>query len=150
MDVSDDFLGRGWSFPPTFNKNEENESHVVMVAAKEDIDQSLHILLSTSLGERILQPLYGCDLKEYQFEPLSSTLIGFIKNTVENALLYFEARIQVDNISISDANSEEAINGYLRIGIDYTIRTTNSRYNFVYKFYLQEASNDELFQLGKV
>lgn len=147
MEVINDFLGRGWSFPPQFDRNNGNESHVKMVTARDDIEQSLHILLSTSLGERVLQPLYGCNLKDYQFEPLNSTLIGFIKNTVENALLYFEARIRVDNITISEADSEDAINGFLRIGVDYIIRSTNSRYNFVYKYYLEEASNDELFQL---
>ena len=52
------FLGTGWSFPPTFRKG---GADVEMAAGSEDIHQSLQILLSTRLGERILQPEFGCD-----------------------------------------------------------------------------------------
>ena len=51
------YLGRGWSFPPTFTRS--GTAELEMVEAREDIEQSLEILLSTSLGERILQPKYG-------------------------------------------------------------------------------------------
>ena len=58
------FLGRGWAFPPTFEKvtspgDGTTDGRVAMVSQEEDINQSLHILLSTSLGERVLQPEYG-------------------------------------------------------------------------------------------
>lgn len=138
------FLGRGWAFPPTFRK-EANESYVRLTAAKEDIEQSLYILLSTSLGERVMQPLYGCNLADYQFEPMSSTLTGFIRDTVENAILYHEARIKTENITVSQSDSWDAIQGYLRINIDYQVRATNSRFNYVYDFYIRESSADQLY-----
>lgn len=140
-----DFLGKGWSFPPTFHKdNGESDCYIQMVAAREDIEQSLHILLSTSLGERVMQPLYGCNLEDYQFESISSTLVGFIRDLVTKAILYHEARITVDNITVSQSDSWDAIQGYLRINIDYIISATNSRFNYVYDFYIREGSADGL------
>jgi hypothetical protein len=138
------FLGRGWSFPPAFTRRgpqgASRRGSIDMVEAKDDIDQSLHILLSTSLGERIMQPKYGCNLQDYQFEPMSATLIGQIKDLVTNAILYYEARIKLESISVSSSGSEDAIEGKLRIEVQYSIRATNSRYNYVYDFYLKEAS----------
>ena len=46
------FLGIGWSFPPTFNKE---RSDVEMTTKEEDIKQSLHIYFNTKLGERIMR-----------------------------------------------------------------------------------------------
>jgi phage baseplate assembly protein W len=136
-----DFLGCGWAFPPTFRKdNDGDDCHAVMVIGREDIDQSLHILLSTSLGERVMLPQFGCNLADYQFESMSNTLIGFITDLVTNAILYYEARIKVDNITVSQPDSWDAIQGCLRINIDYTIRATNSRYNYVYDFYIQDGN----------
>ena len=50
------FLGRGWGFPPGFTAG---GAQVEMVADTEDIHQSLQILLSTQLGERLMQEDYG-------------------------------------------------------------------------------------------
>ena len=47
------FLGRGWSFPPSFD---HTTGQIRLVEGIEDINQSLEILLSTSLGERVMQP----------------------------------------------------------------------------------------------
>ena len=138
-----DFLGCGWSFPPAFRKdNNGSDCHAVMVVGREDIEQSLYILLSTSLGERVMIPQFGCNLSDYQFESISNTLIGFIKDMVSNAILYYEARIRMDDITITESDSWDAIQGHLRINIDYTIRATNSRYNYVYDFYTQDGNTD--------
>lgn len=130
------FLGRGWSFPPSFDIDKRE---VFMVEAEEDINQSLHILLSTSLGERVVQPEYGCNLQEFQFEPMNPSLLGYLRDVVETAILYYEPRIKVETISITEADSQEAIEGKLLIAVDYFIRETNSRFNFVYDFYIKEG-----------
>ena len=137
MAVDKSFLGTGWAFPPEFS---EETGTVEMVSAEIDINQSLQILLATSLGERIMQPTYGCNLLDYQFEPLNSNLLAFIRSTVERALLYHEPRIIVENISITQPGSFDLIEGKLLIEIDYRIIETNSRYNYVYDFYLREAN----------
>jgi phage baseplate assembly protein W len=135
--VFNSFLGRGWSFPPVF----DNESGTVeMVVDVEDIKQSLQILLSTSLGERVLQPDYGCNLNDYMFESLNNNLIGIIKHHVENAILYYEPRIIAEKVDVTTADSFDLIEGKFTITVEYLIPETNSRFNYVYDFYLNEAS----------
>lgn len=131
------FLGTGWSFPPSFNRNTRT---VDMVSAEEDINQSLDILLATSLGERVMQPRYGANMSDYQFESLNASMISYLKDLVERAILFFEARILLEKIEVTPAGSFDLIEGRLTISIDYAIQGTNTRFNYVYDFYLREAN----------
>ena len=136
MSQFNSFLGTGWAFPPSFDKESNG---VKMVSNEEDINESLNILLSTSLGERVMQPKYGCNLIDYLFDPLSSSMIGFIKDRVENAILFYEPRIIAENIEVTDDGSFDLIEGKFIISIEYSIPGTNSRFNFVYDYYKNEA-----------
>lgn len=128
------FLGRGWGFPPRFGPH---GASVEMVSGAQDISQSLEILLSTQLGERAMRPDFGCDLREFQFEPVSQALVNELSAIVSNAITAYEPRIQLEAIDVSD---DDAIHGLLNIRVDYTVRATNSRFNLVYPFYLREAT----------
>ena len=129
-------LGTGWAFPPTFDVD---TGEVELVSDVQDINESLNILLSTSLGERVMQPKYGCDLHDYLFEPMNSSLIGFIRDRVENSLIVFEPRINVEKIDVTQEGSFDLIEGKFIISIDYSIPGVNSRFNYVYDYYLNEA-----------
>ncbi len=137
MNTRKAYLGTGWSFPPTFDIDSKT---IAMVSAEKDIEQSLEILLSTSLGERVMQPEYGCNLKDYQFESTDSTLIGFIKDLVERAILFFEPRIKLERIDVTEEDSFDLIEGLLKIIVHYEIEGSNTRNNYVYDFYLREAN----------
>ena len=58
-EFNDPFLGNGWSFPPAFDRG---SAGVEMTFGLEDIQKSLQIIVTTSLGERIMQPTFGCGL----------------------------------------------------------------------------------------
>jgi uncharacterized protein len=135
-DTSTAYLGTGWGFPPTFDRATKS---VQLVSAADDIWQSLYILLATSLGERVLQPSYGCNLQELLFETLSPTVASNIKEIIRTAILYHEPRIKLDRLDLSLSNQLE---GVVNIAIDYTILSTNSRFSFVYPFYLQEGTGN--------
>ncbi|MEL7531487.1 MAG: GPW/gp25 family protein [Bacteroidota bacterium] len=131
-----EFLGRGWAFPPSFDlKNKSTD----MVSGIEDINQSLGILLSTSLGERVMRPTFGCNLADYQFEALNNGLIGLLKNIVTEAILFFEPRIQVEKVKVTPVDSFDLIEGRFTIEVSYLVSGTNNRFNYVYDFYLREA-----------
>jgi len=135
-DVSElSFLGRGWSFPPTFSKQ---TNRVLMTSDEEDINKSLEILLSTTIGERFLQPLYGSNLENYVFEAMSTSTETSIKITVKNAILMFEPRIKLLLVNLLDDFITE---GRIDISVDYEVINTNTRFNLVYPFYLNEANN---------
>jgi hypothetical protein len=128
------FLGKGWSFPPLFSLHQKG---VVMVADEEDIRQSLQILLSTALGERVMQPKYGCNLDDLLFEPLNTTVRTYIRGLVKQAILIHEPRIRLNDVAIEMLDEPS---GRVDLVVDYTVRTTNSRYNLVYPFYREEAT----------
>lgn len=133
---SNSFLGTGWSFPPEFNPESRS---VELVSAEQDIEQSLNILLSTSLGERVMQPKYGCDLTDYVFESLNNSVIGYLKDRVTNAILFYEPRIKTEQIEVTASESFDLIEGRFTISIQYSIPGTNSRFNYVYDYYKNEA-----------
>ena len=128
------FLGTGWSFPPTFSRATYS---VEMVSAEKDIRESLWILFSTQLGERIMLPLYGNELWRMVFRNMTTTLMTQMREAVRQAVLYWEPRIDVDEVAVQpDAN----VDGLVLITLYYTIRQTNTRANLVYPFYLQEGT----------
>ncbi len=133
MSQANDFLGRGWGFPPTFNKQTKA---VKLLSGAEDIESSLHILLSTTVGERIMQPRYGCNLKKFIFDPLNTSMTNYIRKLVDDAILYFEPRITVEGLQVNLVSEE----GRMDILIAYRIKSSNSRSNFVYPFYYNEGS----------
>ncbi|MBE7382956.1 MAG: GPW/gp25 family protein [Leptolyngbya sp. SIO1E4] len=128
------FLGTGWAFPPTFDRQ---TGQVEMISAEADIMQSLEIILSTQPGERLLQPEFGCELSQFLFEEVRQGVVTSIQGIVSDALLYHEPRIKVERIEIDTSQSGE---GLLLIMIEYMIRQTNARSNLVYPFYLKEAT----------
>ncbi|OCX53149.1 hypothetical protein BEL04_02200 [Mucilaginibacter sp. PPCGB 2223] len=130
------FLGTGWSFPPAFTKSPEM---VRMVSDEKDIAQSLHIILNTTPGERIMQPEFGCDLKRLAFEINDSTLIANFNHIIYHALLNFEPRVNFIDAKIID---RDELDGVLHIQVNYKIIITNTRHNIVFPFYLQgEGTN---------
>ena len=131
MTDNNSFLGRGWSFPPTFDQPSEE---VDMLNGYEDIESSLQILLSTSLGERVMQPKYGCNTDDMIFETLDTTLETEMKNRIEVAILFYEPRIDIVNQTLTQDDQ----GGIILLSLDYVVRATNTRGNLVYPFYLSE------------
>lgn len=139
------YLGTGWGFPPTFLRETSSvkttsaasadRGRVVMVADELDICESLEILFNTAIGERVMQPTYGADLKNQVFESMNASVLTFIEDLLRTAIIYHEPRIETDRLSVEP----EQLEGRLRIEIDYRIRGTNTRFNFVYPFYLTET-----------
>ena len=106
-----------------------------MISDEPDIGSSLEILLSTDVGERVMQPRYGCDMHRLLFEPLDTTLRAYMKDLIWTAILYFEPRIILDDVILEP----EPLEGRVVIEIRYTIAGTNTRNNFVYPFYIEEG-----------
>ena len=126
------FLGRGWRFPVRFNQATMGEEGAEMVSDREDIEQSLHILLTTKIGERIMQPPYGCDVSDMLFENLTTGRITYLRDLVETAIIEYEPRIKLYGVTV---NTSAYTEGRIDILIDYVIQQTNARHNLVHPFY---------------
>lgn len=135
MNNDNSFLGSGWGFPPDFDKN---SGTVRLVSGEEDIKESLHVLMATKPNERVMQSAYGCGLRSLVFENIDSSAITLIKETIKRAVIFFESRIDLEDIEVDETRAYE---GVLLINLIYTIRTTNTRTNMVYPFYFQEGTN---------
>ncbi len=134
MDDVKSYLGRGWAFPPGFTK----ESGVDMASDEDDIRQSLRILLSTSPGERTRRFDYGCGIRRWVFADITLSEKTMIADAVEQAVLYYEPRIEVLSVKVDFHEPEQ---GVLWIEIDYKVRQTNSRSNIVFPFYFREGTD---------
>ena len=133
MEIDKSFLGRGWSFPPTFDRRTRG---VQMTSNEEDIEKSLEILLTTRIGERFLQPQYGCELGNLVFEGVS-TSEAYIKDLINNAIVFHEPRIELQETDLQ----VDPVRGLIRISIEYEVISTNTRYNYVYPFYIHEGTD---------
>jgi phage baseplate assembly protein W len=133
MDKERDFQGTGWAFPPSFSKAKKS---VETVSGQEDIKESLEIILSTRIGERILQPEFGADLSVYIFEAMNVRNQVRIKELIFDAIYMYEPRIRPDEVVMTDMLHD----GKILLDIHYTIKSTNSRHNLVYPFYLTEGA----------
>ena len=134
MDSERPFLGRGWSFPPTFSIQ---GADVEMVSGADDVQESLQILLATTPGQRVMQESFGCDMDRMIFGQVDQAFIDSLAGLVSDSILDYEPRVYLNKVSVDQS---DAVEGMLLIRIDYTVRSTNSRFNMVYPFYLKEAA----------
>lgn len=125
------FLGKGWFFPMALDPAKDFS----LAAYEEDIRQAIHLILGTNLGERVMRPDFGVGLKALVFEPINHTTMELIRHRVEEALIKWEPRIDQITVQVS----ADAPRSRLTTDISYRIRATNTFYNLVYPFYLQEG-----------
>lgn len=127
--MATDFLGSGWRFPIGLNKN----SQVEVAHAEDAIQQSIWTILGTSPGERVMRPEFGCGIHDLVFGVNNAGLAGRVAEAVREALVNWEHRIDVLDVN---AVADPSQANLLLIEINYQVRSTNSRFNLVYPFYL--------------
>jgi Bacteriophage baseplate protein W len=123
-----DFLGVGWSFPV-----EIESGYVRLAAFEESVRQSIWVILSTTPGERMMLPDFGCGLSDLLFSLNNASTQGRVAFEVRQALDKWEPRIEVLNVEVMNGSTPAVLD----IRIEYRIMRTNTRFNMVYPFYLQ-------------
>ncbi len=127
------FLGVGWSFPPCTTPDGATQ----IAKYEQDIDQAIRIIIGTDWGERVMRPDFGAGLRSFVFGPLSQTTIQRIQTRVQESLIKWEPRIDVESVVATVTPAER---NKLVIAVTYRVRSTNTRNNLVYDFYLQEGA----------
>jgi len=123
------FLGKGVSYPFKINDYGEIDSSEY----EKNIEESIKIIISTKMGERLMRPEFGCRVHELLFAQNTTTTHNLAIYYVSEALKKWENRILIKDVKAYSIG-ESSIN----IDIEYQIRDTNSFYNLVYPFYLIE------------
>lgn len=92
-----------------------------MVDGAAAVRQSLLMLLSTSPGERVMRPDYGCDLRRVLFSPNDDTTAGLALHYVRRAIARWEPRAQILSLQASRQPAEPS---RLEITLEYRVRST--------------------------
>jgi phage baseplate assembly protein W len=124
-----DILGTGWHSP----LGVDGRGGIALTRHEKDIEESMRIILATSKGERRMRPEFGCRIHDLVFAPNNATTWGLVTQYVEEALGWWEPRIEVTEV---DVRSDAGDTSRLLIDIKYRTKATSDERSLVYPFYL--------------
>ena len=124
------FYGTGWAFPVTVT----GTGQIALTSGEKDIHRSISLILSTSCGERVMNPEFGSKLTKLVFAAINSSTMQLASYYSKQALARWEPRITVTNVNTSINPNNPAS---LLISLSYTIKDNNTPGNMVYPFYLE-------------
>jgi uncharacterized protein len=127
--MSGEFIGRGWAFPVRTDAT----GRVALVEQGQELDESIRLLLGTAPGERPMRQQFGCGIHDLVFAPTDATTAGRVAYEVRTALLRWEPRVEVDEVTVT-YDPDRA--GDLLVSISYTAKETYDRRNLVFPFYV--------------
>ena len=128
------FLGKGFAFPMRVDGRGMVEASI----GERSVAEAIRLILGTALGERVMNPTFGCQIHELVFHPVNANTCSQVSFYVKQALIKWEPRIE--EISIRSYPDPTAENTILII-IDYRVRSTNNLLNLVYPFYLRREED---------
>ena len=132
-----EILGTGWAFPLL----PDATGALRYSSAELNIEHALKLVLLTHLGERVMRPAFGSEVRTYVFAPGSQRYHGLVKNAVREAIRDFEPRVELLEVGVEedgtpgsgvDPDHPERV----LVSIDYRVRRTNAKANLVFPFYL--------------
>lgn len=106
-----------------------NISDIKPIVDYEAISTSISNILLTSPGERILNPDFGLDLRDYLFAPVNKRIAYLIGLDFLQKLPIFEPRIQITNVEVEALEDD---NAYI-INATFIIPQLNSNTEFTIK-----------------
>ena len=126
--MSSDFLGVGWAFPISVDAR----GRIGLARQVTDIEQAIMMILLTPKGQRVMRPEFGCQIHDLIFAPNDANTWGMAEYYVEEALRFWEPRIEVLNVTArpSDGNTER-----MDVHVDYRVKATLDKRTLVYPFY---------------
>jgi phage baseplate assembly protein W len=128
-----EFLGVGWKFPLQVTPG----GRIAQARYEQRIEESIYLILSTAKGERVMLPDFGCGIHYLVFAPNNTLTRSVVVQNILQALVRFEPRIDVLDVSADDNEAEPNL---LLIRINYRIRANNAIGNLVYPFYINEGA----------
>jgi len=89
-------FGQGLSFPPRVGA----DGRLAWSEGKDNVRESIRVILLTEPGERLLREDFGCGLRRFLFEPNTVTTRQLIRERVVKAIGRWEPRVKVDDVTI--------------------------------------------------
>lgn len=91
---------------------------IAMAKGDAVVRQALLLLLSTSPGERVMRPAYGCELRRLVFSPNDYTTAGLARHYVRRAIDRWEPRVGILKL---DARPDPEVPTQLLIFLEYKV-----------------------------
>jgi uncharacterized protein len=123
------FVGRGFRFPMTVDQT----GSISLTTGPDELESSIRVVLATAPSERVMRPTFGCKIWDLLFEPVNANTIGLMAQAVREAVAQWEPRVEVESVDVVPDRRDASL---VNIAIEYRMRTTNSRRNLVYPFYV--------------
>ena len=76
---------------------------------KDQIKSNLVNLLLTDVGERVMNPTFGCNLRRFLFEGITENNIDNLKENLNNSIVVFVPEISVTDITVVSNNDFNTI-----------------------------------------
>lgn len=133
--MSKEIIGSGWSFPPRIDP----QGGLALTHDRNELVQSIYIILTTSPGQRVMRPTFGCRLHELVFAPNNTHTAAQARRFVEEAIGMWEPRVNVLQVDVYPDPKE---NNRLLIEIQYEVKANHDRRSLVYPFYLIPMENE--------
>jgi phage baseplate assembly protein W len=127
--MAKEIIGRGWAFPLKI----DSQGGISLTTDRNEIEESIRIILQTEIGQRVMRPRFGSRLHELVFAPNNDHTAALARRYVEEALRMWEPRIKTLDIDVKVDPKE---NSRLLIEINFQVKASNDRRSLVYPFYL--------------
>jgi phage baseplate assembly protein W len=124
-----DIIGSGWRFPVGID---ERRGGIALAYDHDEIEEAIQIILSTPLGYRVMRPEFGSRIHELIFAPINAGMAATVRRYVEEALGYWEPRIELLDIETSADPDRPSC---LLITITYRVKASHDERALVYPFY---------------
>jgi hypothetical protein len=105
----------------------------VLTSERNELDQSIRIILMTAIGQRVMRPAFGCRIHELVFAPNNAHTAARARRYVEEALGMWEPRIILNEILVGPHPKQS---NQLLIEISYSVKATSDPRSLVFPFYL--------------
>lgn len=124
-----EFLGTGVRFPLL----PDATGALGWSSGEANVEQSLHVLLMTVTGERVMRADFGTEAERIVFAPGSERYLRLLETTIQEAVRDWESRIELIEVR---AEADAVDPTRVLVSIAYRVRQANTRHSMVFPFYL--------------
>ncbi|WP_406631332.1 GPW/gp25 family protein [Amycolatopsis sp. WGS_07] len=132
--TSPEFLGTGWRFPIL----PDEAGRLGYAVGEQSVEHCLRALLLTATGERVMRPDFGTRAQESVFAPGSVQSLRDLEHSIAAAVRTYEPRVELDEVRAETDPAEES---RVTVSVVYRIRSSNTKANLVFPFYVGLAGS---------
>ncbi|AOY58468.1 MULTISPECIES: GPW/gp25 family protein [Desulfococcus] len=108
---------------------------IALISGDASVRQSILMLLTTTPGERVMRPDYGCSLRQLVFSPNDATTHGLAIFYVRRAITRWEPRVEILFLdAVAGVDDPERMD----IRLEYRLRRTGHRESLVIPVFMAE------------